>query len=369
LSKICHVTSVHERFDIRIYFKECRTLASAGLDIVLLVADGLGDEISEYVQVRDAGRRPAGRLQRMSRGVASIRAVAFEIDAAIYHLHDPELLPLGLELKRRGKIVIFDSHEDYVADMMVKPYLPAGTARMVASAYRIFQTYASRRLDLVIAATPAIASVFETIGASTVTVNNYPLVDEIAEPSSAPLRKSVIYAGAITRIRGFPAIVDAIDLCRSETNLLLAGPFTDDAASAACRASPGWVRTEELGVLTRARLKAELAGCLAGLVVLEPVPTFVVSRPNKLFEYMANGLAVIASDFPAWRQIVEGEQCGICVDPTDPRGIAAAIDTLAEDPERARTMGERGRLAVIEKFNWNAEGETLLGAYRSLGVH
>ena len=88
--------------------------------------------------------------------------------------------------------------------------------------------------------------------------------------------------------------------------------------------------------------------------------------PNKLFEYMAAGLPVVASDFPAWRDIVEGNDCGICVDPTDPVAIAGAIEQLADQPERRRQMGANGRRMVLEKYNWEAESRRLLDAYARL---
>jgi glycosyltransferase involved in cell wall biosynthesis len=365
---VCHVTTVHERFDVRIYYKQCRTLASAGLDVSLLVADGLGDETREGVRIRDAGPRPTSRLKRMTTGVVRMRSLAIEMDADLYHLHDPELLPLGLFLKRRGKKVIFDSHEDYVADMLVKPYLKLGSARLISFAFRGFQAFAARRIDLVIAATPNIADIYTRLGARVEIINNYPLAEEIASEATASRQDAVIYAGAITSIRGFPRIIDAIGMCESDATLFLAGPFTDKTAEQKCHASPGWARTRALGVLPRARMHQEMSRCLAGLVVLEPVPTFVVSRPNKLFEYMANGLAVIASDFPAWREIVEGTGCGICVDPADAAAIARAIDSMIADPQWTMQMGRNGRRAVTEIFNWTTEGDRLLTAYRSLGV-
>ena len=74
-----------------------------------------------------------------------------------------------------------------------------------------------------------------------------------------------------------------------------------------------------------------------------------------MFEYMSSGVPVIASNFPLWREIIEGNNCGICVDPLNPTAIATAIDTLAKDPDRARQMGRNGQKAVLEKFNWSAE--------------
>jgi glycosyltransferase involved in cell wall biosynthesis len=99
------------------------------------------------------------------------------------------------------------------------------------------------------------------------------------------------------------------------------------------------------------------------MVTLLPLPNHVDSLPTKMFEYMSSGIPVIASDFPLWRQIVEGNRCGICVDPLDPKAIAAAIDYLVSSPDIAKSMGERGRRAVLEKYNWEVEAARLTDFY------
>jgi glycosyltransferase involved in cell wall biosynthesis len=81
---------------------------------------------------------------------------------------------------------------------------------------------------------------------------------------------------------------------------------------------------------------------------------------------MAAGLPVVASNFPLWKEIVEGNRCGITVDPLDPKAIAQAIEYLLTHPEEARQMGENGRRAVEEKYNWESESKKLLGVYAKL---
>jgi glycosyltransferase involved in cell wall biosynthesis len=93
------------------------------------------------------------------------------------------------------------------------------------------------------------------------------------------------------------------------------------------------------------------------------MPNHIDAQPNKMFEYMSAGLPLIASDFPLWREIVEGNDCGVCVDPADPAAIAEAIDRLVENPDLARRMGENGQRAVHERYNWAIEEKKLLALY------
>lgn len=127
----------------------------------------------------------------------------------------------------------------------------------------------------------------------------------------------------------------------------------------------GWARVDELGFLTRAEIRMIFGRSMAGLVTLHPTPACLGSFPVKKFEYMAAGLPVIASNFPLWREI-EGNECGVCVDPFDPVAIAAAIDRLVDDSDLARRMGENGRRAVHERYNWGVEEKKLLALYGKL---
>jgi glycosyltransferase involved in cell wall biosynthesis len=101
-------------------------------------------------------------------------------------------------------------------------------------------------------------------------------------------------------------------------------------------------------------------------VILHPEKSFITSQPTKLFEYMAAGIPVIASDFPLWRSIIQEAGCGILVDPLDTQAIAAAIEYLVSNPREAEAMGQRGRRAAEKQFNWANEEQTLLSFYSSL---
>ena len=368
VTRICHLTSVHTRSDTRIFLKQCRSLARAGYEVSLVVADGLGDEDREGVRIVDAGSS-RGRVDRMIGATRRVLAKALAIDAKVYHLHAPELLPVGLRLKRMGKTVIFDAHEDLPRQVLSKPYLHPLIRGTVARTVAALEHFACPRFDAVIGATPAIAQKFSTFCSYTASIYNYPMEGELA-PVDPDAQKAteVCYVGGINAIRGVLQVVEAMSLVRPPTRLNLAGGFVEAETRRLAQAHAGWPLVNELGFLSRQQVRDVLARSMAGIVTFLPEPNHVEAQPNKMFEYMSAGLPVIASNFPLWREIVEGNECGICVDPLDPSAIAAAIDTIAGNPELARHMGEKGRRAVEQRYNWAVEEKKLLDLYDRLLV-
>ncbi|OQM76230.1 glycosyltransferase family 4 protein [Manganibacter manganicus] len=361
------LTSVHPRDDIRIFRKQCTTLANAGVPISLVVADGKGDSSEAGVRIIDVGRPLGGRLSRMARVVNRVYRKALELDADLYHLHDPELLPIGLKLKKRGKKVIFDSHENYPADIRTKHYIPTPARPIISFLFSGLERYICTRLDHVVAATPGIAEHFRAIGCRVLEINNYPQAEELGEllPWNDKLDQ-VCYVGAMTSIRGVPELVDAMAHTRLDVRLALAGRFTEAATGDLCRKSAGWKRVFEHGQVSPQQVRTVMQKSMAGVVTFLPAPNHIDAQPNKMFEYMAAGIPVIGSNFPLWRTIIEGNQCGICVDPTNPSAIASAIGRLMDRRQEAEKMGQRGRKAILEHYSWERESSKLIMLYQEL---
>jgi glycosyltransferase involved in cell wall biosynthesis len=366
MAKIAHLTSAHPRFDTRIFHKQCRTLLEHGHEVSLVVADGEGTTRAKGISIVDVGWLP-GRVNRVLRTTRRVLDTARALDADIYQLHDPELIPCGLRLRQLGKKVIFDSHEDVPSQLLSKPYLGKLSGKVLASSFSAYQRYACSRFNGIIAATDIIRDKFLTINPATVDVNNFPLLSEFEEPADwAGKECEVCYVGNISAIRGIREIVRACELLRSPARLSLAGAFAESSLQAEVTTYPGWERVIPHGHLDRAGVGRVMARAVAGIVTLHPVISYIECMPVKMFEYMAAGIPVIASHYPRWREIVEGYDCGICVDPLSAAEIAAAIDHFVTHPELGKRMGENGRRAVLEKYNWNPESRKLIDLYDRL---
>ncbi len=366
--KVVHLTTVHPPFDTRIFHKEAKTLARAGY-VVTLIAQHERDEVVDGVRII-ALPNPRNRLTRIFGLTWRVFRLALRERANVYHFHDPELLAIGVLLKffTRAK-VIYDVHEDVPQQILTKHWLPTIVRRPIAWLFERWEKFVSRFFDAVVVATEGIAEKFQKF--NSVVIHNYPDLKMLPSPSAASREskeKVLVYVGGISRIRGALEMVRALEYLDSswDVRLDLIGKFEPPELEKELQALPAYRQVCFLGWLQPEDVYAHLTKADIGLVCLHPEPRFVVAWPVKLFEYMAAGLPVVASNFPLWKEIVEGNRCGLTVDPLDPKAIAQAIEYLLTHPEEARRMGENGRRAVLEKYNWEREGEKLLKLYEEL---
>ncbi len=366
--KVCHLTSVHHRNDTRIFYKELPALAEAGFNVSVIVADGKGNEQRPGYFIYDAGNS-TNRLQRLILTTKKVFKKALELDADIYHFHDPELLLTGKKLKIKGKKVIYDAHEDVPRQILSKYWINKNIRKIISFATERFENSVCKKLDFIITATPFIRERFLKINPNVLDINNFPVLDfEKESPDWSNRENKVCYIGSLTKVRGITELVKSLSYNEGIT-LELGGTFSPEEYRNEIIKTEGWNRVTEYGFVNRETANIIMASSIAGIVTLHPIINYTDSFPVKMFEYMAAGIPVIASDFPLWKEIVEDNNCGICVNPLDPVQIADAINYINKNPQQAEKMGRNGLKMVEEKYNWEIEKKKLISIYSKLLLH
>jgi len=360
--KVCHLTTVHSCNDVRIFEKECVSLAKAGFDVTLLVVNQQSKN-EKGVKVVNVDCAFTSRLSRLFKAANALYNKAIEVDADVYHFHDPELLTIALKLKRKNKIVIYDAHEDVPRQILGKYWIPKILRSSISYLFEKYENRIALRLDAIVAATPFISDRFSKVNTNSIDINNFPIVQEVLLANSTSVGNKVCYVGGISSYRGITNLVNAIDKTE-DVKLILAGAFSPLEYEKELSQLSGWTKVENRGFVSRTGVYEIMNESFAGVVTLMPLPNYLDSLPIKMFEYMNAGIAVIASDFLLWKEIVEGNNCGICVDAQNPQAIADAIIHLKNNREQALLMGANGKKAIDSKYNWKVEENKLLNLYK-----
>ena len=325
--KICHLTSVHKWNDVRIFEKECVSLKKAGHDVFLIAVNCQSGEF-EGVNVISISSNVKSRFGRMTKTVNAVYRAALNVDADIYHFHDPELLFIGKKLQRKHlKKVIYDSHEDLPRQILDKLWIPAIFRIIISNRIEKYENRIAAKLSGIVAATPHIQKRFMEINMNTENINNFPIMEKMSLDVKWETRKNEIcYIGGIFNSRGVGELVDAMDNVNATLNL--AGNYSPLELRDILLNKKGWVNVKEYGFVGRNEIVEILSRSKIGMVTLHPTKAYLDSLPIKMFEYMAAGIPVIASDFPLWRSIIDKYKCGICVDPKNVEKISETINFL-----------------------------------------
>ncbi len=362
-NKVCHITTVHNAKDTRIFQKECVSLAKHGFDTHLIVANQKS-EIDQGIQIHNITSTTSGRLQRMRKTTQIAFEKAMEIDAEIYHFHDPELLPVGIKLKKKGKKVIYDTHEDVPRQILSKYYIPSIVRPVIAKVFEIYENRIAAKMDAIITATPFIRDRFLKINPNTVDVNNYPIFEKFNIENPKEKTHDICYVGLMSKIRGIEEMIRMLEF--TDAKMTLIGEFQSKEEEEFIKSLPTWKKVNFLGKMNRKEVAEILSQSKMGIVIFHPEPNHINAQPNKIFEYMAASLPIVTSDFPLWKSIVTKHNAGVCANPLKPREIAKAINVLLENEEQSIQMGKNGQQAVQDVFNWKQEEKKLIKLYQQI---
>jgi glycosyltransferase involved in cell wall biosynthesis len=365
------MTTSHPVRYSRFFDREAVSLARAGYD-VRIVGTGPQDrtESESGVKLISVALRNKPRL------ISAVAKAAEAESCDIYQCLDPWTLRAGLGLKRHSpsKKIVYESSEWFPRMRLDRKDQPLPVRWLGWLAVTRFESAACRDADAIIETNATRATRFTRRGRTPVLVPNYPPLEMLPEPS--PDRKPwLALTGLISRPRGFDRLLQAlVPVVRRhpEFRLRVMGKFDprDDIeiwAREFMHTQGIEANVEFLGSLPYRAMFDALRPCLAGLILFQPERgNDYTGQPNKLFEFMGSGLAVIASDFPEIRPAVLDAGAGWLVDPRSPEAIASALESVLADPDSCRAKGESGRQAVVARYHWGIAERALLDLYAGL---
>jgi len=374
--KVCHIISGYFRTDARIFQRQCISLRNDKFEVSILTNDGQEDEEIKGIRIYNCKRNLKSRLAILLFAKWQFKQNAIDIDADIYQLHSPELLPLGRYLKKIGKKVIYDAHEDLPRHIIEKEWLeffPPILRRLLSIIVEEYMDKTLKLFDETITPHHHVNDMFLIKGINSTLITNFPLVRSYENFSfeEYKLRNNAIcYTGTVYSYSHQEEILQSMDGIEG-LKYKVAGYFEENHLESLGK-HRNFSKLEYFGKIPWERLHEFYSEVTIGLVVydykLNLGDRLGSFGSNKLFEYMEAGLPIICTDYDLWKEVVQQYKCGIAVEPRNVAQIHNAIKFFVENKAEAYKYGQNGKEAVEKVFNWKSEERKYLNLFNNIAL-
>ncbi|MCH7612814.1 MAG: glycosyltransferase [Candidatus Marinimicrobia bacterium] len=366
-------TSVHTWNDPRIFYKEAVSLAKK-YDVELHAPanfdfkEGNGVKIfglPKWDKVSDRKKIRKELLKRINRSTADI-----------FHFHDPELIFLGFYIKIiKRKIVIYDIHEDYYTQILLKKWIPTKFIRTIAAIiFSFIEKLICNSFDLIIFAENYYKNSYpQKIIDKSTDILNYPILNETKSIAMNNDYVKVIYTGFVSVERGAINMIKCHRVLIEKgynVRLYLVGHLKDENIISLIEDDAELNETIKIigkrEYVDKSEIDIQYSDADIGLALISSKAHYEKKLLTKFFEYMQNEIPIVISNYDKWEKLVRDTGCGICVDPDNPIEIVNAVEYLINHPTIAKQMGKNGRKAVEEKYNWDIQAEKLITVIKSI---
>jgi glycosyltransferase involved in cell wall biosynthesis len=374
LQSVAVVTSIHPDFDTRVW-NHVRSLIDSGVETHFVCPWSSAESINlpgltlhVFPRVISRVSRPLLIPIRVFRQLLPLlRSIQ------LIHFHDLDLLP-WMALLSFLKPVVYDIHENYAEEMLVRDWIPRPLRHFLKILVGIWHTIFPRLIRNLVLVTPKQAQEFAAAGLCTIVIHNYAslrLLENVrSDYSTRPDR--VIFTGGNYLENGSMLLLEIAQRMKAhgiEAELLITDWF----------ASPDFEDQFRLEISRRG---------LDNIRILPPVPSPEIMQllnqatigispnlrvrkqelaiPQKLFEYMAAALPIVTSDLPYQQMLIEQHSIGLLASPENPDSFVLAIDRLMRNKALAESLGRNGQNAFKEQYNWESQIPSLLGFYREV---
>jgi len=373
-TKVCHIISGFLRDDSRIFIRQCGSLINYGYKVNILTNDGGPNEILNNINIYSHDVFSKGRIYDILFAKKYFLNKALEIDADIYQLHGPELIPLGVTLKNHGKIVFYDAHEDLPRDILEKEAIPGFIRPILSKLAEFYLQIQLKKFDEIFTVTPHFLINLKKASKNVSLITNFPIISDSSNFSKQDYLKRdnvLCYAGTVYKYSNQEVVLNSINNIQNLT-YQVAG-YIDDSHKKKLNELDGSKNAKFLGKLTKAKLNDLFNNSTIGIVIYDYIRNLGYKigsfGTNKIFEYMQAGLPIICTDFDLWKEIVEKHDCGICVQPNNQEQLENAIIFLINNKEKAFEMGQNGKAAVLSEYNWYSQERLYLEIFQKYSAN
>ena len=369
--RIAIVTSIHPDFDARIWKHTC-SMADAGWDVEL-VAPWVpkGEEMPSGVTLHSFGRvqsrlaRPALIPLRIAQ-----RLLPLLRKCDVVHFHDIDILP-WMSLLSAVKPIVYDVHEDYPEEMMIREWIPNVLRRPFARILELGQRAFSRPIRNIVLTQPELESEFRGSRFRRTLIFNYASewlangrVDDYLDRPPV-----VVFIGSQHPNNGSDLLIEIagrIKAQRPEVRFLASDRFANDALRSAALERMRSLSADNIELIPNVRPHQLMSVLNRATIAISPnlrVKQQIRGAHNKTYEFMAAGLPIVISDLPKQVEAVGGSDCGILAQPEDPDSFVRAIVHLVDNPAEGHRLGRNGARAFRESYSWESQMPRLLQFY------
>ena len=292
MNRVCHITSGFLRDDSRIFIRQCGSLNKAGYQVVILTNDRLPEEIVNGIRIVSHCSFSNSRIKDIFFAKRYFLSKALEINADIYQLHGPELIPLGIALKKKGKFVFYDAHEDLPRDILEKDAIPSFFRPILSKLAEFYLQIQLKKFDEIFTVTPHFLKSLKIASKNVSLITNFPIISDSSNFSKQDYLKRdnvLCYAGTVYKYSNQEVIIDAINNIQNLT-YQVAG-YIDESHQKKLNELDSSKKAKFLGKLTKAKLQDLFNNSTIGIVIYDYMRNLGCKigsfGTNKIFEYMS----------------------------------------------------------------------------------
>jgi len=359
------VTTSNLDYDTRI-LSELKTMAPF-YDITIITPGYYKPSKKLPFKIKVSAYKFSKKINKDFARVANLTAIirtARRENADIYHAHDlPGLWCAILAIGSRKKVLIYDSHELW-SDVNL-----FGVWRALCWPFRLLEKILASRVTAIITVNDSIKSILEKkYHKPTLSIYNYPLVKAaITLPAKLKTDKKIIlYIGAFRKGRGLINVLQAAKQLDDSFQFIFIGYGRKEQE---IRSTIKTLNLEKKVFVKPPLQPDELVQVIrkahVGLCLIENTSlSYFYSSPNKLFQYIAAEIPILASDFPEQKKVVQENKIGEVVDPAEVSQIVQKIKLMTK---RAQQVYYRRHLKGLaaQKYDWRSEEESLIKFYEN----